>query len=1313
MSAGDPGDARSFVSSGTVPEGSEVAIVDPSAGTSCPADHVGEIWVRGSGVARGYWGQPVASEETFGAILPGAGDGPFLRTGDLGFVREGELFVTGRLKDLIIIRGRNIYPHDIEWTAERSHPALRAGGAAAFAVEVGGQERLAVVIEVERPGKAVKADEIVAAVRRAVAEAHEVDLYAVRLLKPLSLPKTSSGKIQRHACRTAFLDGELDGVGGWTQEVGESPPEARPIVSGVDSPASRTSAEVGGWLARRMATRLGVSPAEVDHRVTFASFGLGSLQAVALAGELETWLGRPLSPTLAYEYPTIEALARHLAGEDAADSGRESRPAESEPIAVIGIGCRFPGARGPSAFWQLLASGTDATRAVPEGRWAPIDGVEMGRIDFRRGGFLDRVDLFDADFFGISPREAVAMDPQQRLLLEVAWEAMEDAGLAVEGLAGSPVGVFVGVSTDDYSRLRRREESGDVYDLTGNASSIAANRLSYAFDFRGPSVAVDTACSSSLVAVEWACRSLRAGESSIALAGGVNLLLEPGVSANFARAGFLAADGRCKTFSAEADGYARGEGAGVVVLKPLSRALADGDPIHAVIRGGAINQDGRTNGLTAPSRQAQESVLRAAYQASGIEPGRADYVEAHGTGTNLGDPIEAHALGSVLAAGRPEGRPCLVGSVKTNIGHLEAAAGIAGLIKVALMLRHRAIPPSLHSAAVNPQIPFETLPIRVARTLDEWPATDGPAFAGISSFGFGGTNAHLVLESAPARVEEGAIDGGGDVLLPLSARSPEALRELARAVRDDLLAGAVDLRDVAYTAARRRDHHDHRLAIVAPSAASAAEALDAFLRGESDPRLVSGRRPPGRRPRLAFVFSGQGGMSWGAGRDILDREPIFRAVFEECDRWLVANAGRSLLGELADGSSALLADPEVAQTHQFALQVALAALYRSWGIEAEAVVGHSLGEIAAAQVAGVIGLHDALRIVSLRGRLMRKAVGHGKTAAVGISIDDARRRIAGRGEDLAIAAINGPSMTTVSGESGAIEELVRSIREEGRFARLLDVDCAFHGPQMDPLLPEMEVGLAGLEPRAGSIPFVSTVFGCKVDSHQLGASYWVRNLRDTVLFSAAIESLGEDSFESILEIGPHPIHRGAIAESLQARGMGATIVPSLRRDGPGRGSLLRSLGMLYAHGGAIAWDRLHTAGRHVHFPSYPWQGKRYWIEEEAEAPAEGHPTPRFALNGHASTNGHGSASTGRNGVHPHGRDAGRRRPGPRSSPLRTPVAARGVIRSLGRPEGRWAAVADGAGSGRPSGRTPGRAGPRATSYRSRSTMQEAPGTPRS
>ncbi|HEV2149633.1 MAG TPA: beta-ketoacyl synthase N-terminal-like domain-containing protein, partial [Longimicrobiaceae bacterium] len=777
----DEGAGRTLVGCGRVVGGQRVVIADPDTGAECPAGKVGEIWVAGPSVAGGYWERPEETERTFRAHLAGTGDGPFLRTGDLGFVHGGELFVAGRAKDVVIVRGRNHYPQDLELTAERAHAAIRPGCGAAFSVEVEGEERLVVAAELERRALGLDPAPVVDAVRRALAEEHELPPYAVVLLKTGAVPKTTSGKIQRRECRDRWLQGTLQAVHAWTE--GAAPAHR----ADAPAPGAPGEDEVRAWLAARVAERASLPAALVDPREPFAVYGLDSAAAVGLSGELEEWLGRTLPPTLLYDHPSIERLARHLAGAEApaaASAARGEGEAPTEPIAIVGIGCRFPGADGPEELWRVLRDGIDAVSEVPAGRWDvealyDPDPKAPGKMSTRWGGFLRSVDGFDAAFFGIAPREAARMDPQQRILLEVAWEALEDAGQDPERLAGSATGVFVGISGSDYGQLQFGDPAlGDAYAGTGGALSIAANRLSYALDLRGPSLAVDTACSSSLVALHLACRSLWSGECAQALAGGVNLLLSPGVTVTFSKAGFMAPDGRCRAFDARASGYVRAEGAGVVVLKPLSRALADGDPVYAVVRGTAVNQDGRSNGLTAPSRQAQEAVLRDAYRRAGVRPGEVQYVEAHGTGTPLGDPIEAAALGAVLGEGRPSGHPCLLGSVKTNLGHLEAAAGIAGVVKVALAMRERTLPASLHFESPNPEIPFDRLPLRVRTETGAWPAEPGAALAGVSSFGFGGTNAHVVLGEAPVRgAEPDAPDG--PVLLPLSARAAAALADLA------------------------------------------------------------------------------------------------------------------------------------------------------------------------------------------------------------------------------------------------------------------------------------------------------------------------------------------------------------------------------------------------------------------------------------------------------------------------------------------------------------------------------------------------------
>ncbi|MEZ0364417.1 beta-ketoacyl synthase N-terminal-like domain-containing protein [Mycobacterium sp. pUA109] len=955
--------AATLIGCGTVQHGVQAVIADPVTRRQCRADEIGEIWVAGASVAQGYLGKPTETEETFSAYLSDTGRGPFLRTGDMGFLRDGELFIAGRLKDLIIIRGANYYPNDLEATAQDSHPALLRGRGAAFAVTSASNtaEQLVVVQEVDRD-RIADVDAVIDGIRTAITERHEIQVHGVVLVEPLRIPTTSSGKIRRRACRQRFLDGALEVFAQWhAPTAGDLPPPAAP--ADVAAPeAERTAEEITAWVVTELGAALGLAPSEIDPTQPFASYGLDSVHAIWLTTALETWLGRKLSPTLAYDYPTIERFARHLAGDThttvAQADGAAPAAASDEPIAIIGLGCRFPGADGPAAFWRLLADGTDAVTATPPHRWA----LDAGRATPRWGGFLDQVDQFDPQFFGISPQEAACMDPQQRLLLEVAWEALEDAGQVPDRLAGSRTGVFIGIATNDYGALRRGGPALlDGY--TGNTLSVAANRISYLCDFRGPSMAIDTACSSSLVAVHQACRSLCDGESTLALAGGVNLVLSPRIDADLDQAGLLAADGRCKTFDARADGFVRGEGAGIVVLKPLSRALADGDPVYAVIRGSAVNQDGRSNGLTAASRAAQEAVVAEAYRRAELPPGAAQYVETHGAGTYLGDLIEAEALGTVLAQGRGPDDQCLIGSVKTNIGHLGAAAGVAGLIKVALALHHRAIPPSLNCAEPNPHLPLDSL--RVAQQLVSWPDHGGRAVAGVSAFGLGGANAHLVVTEAP-QVRVAAVDDQQlkrAELLPLSARSAPALTELAGRYAAALRAGTAPA-ELCHTAGARRGHHDYRLAAVGGSAAELSAALDAHQSGAPHPGLVTGRCRMGQRPGVVFLFSGRGSQWPGMGQRLAAEEPTFAAALAACESALRPHLA-ARRAEPAD-TAWWLNDIGIVGPALFAVQVALAALWRSWGVQPDAVLGHGLGEVAAAHVAGTLSLDDAARVVCAR-----------------------------------------------------------------------------------------------------------------------------------------------------------------------------------------------------------------------------------------------------------------------------------------------------------------------------------------------------------
>jgi len=1009
---------------------------------------------------------------------------------------------------------------------------------------------------------------------------------------------------------------------GGSQNNGASPHYAER--NGQDKKAG--AAAIQAWLVAKLSELLGIGPQEIDVREPFASYGLGSAELVGLSGELAEWLGRQLPAELAYECPTIEALAGHLAEPrdvpQSVDTAGQGGEASVDAIAIIGIGCRFPGAVDAEAFWQLLRDGVDAIREVPAERFDleaffDPDPAAPGKMNTRWGGFIEDVDRFDAYFFGISPREAARMDPQQRLLLEVAAQALEDAGQVRERLMGTPTGVFIGISNNDYGRIQLNDYRRiDAYAGTGNALSIAANRISYVFDFHGPSMAVDTACSSSLVAVHEACSSLRRGESTLALAGGVNLILSPAITINFSKAGAMAPDGRCKTFDARANGYVRGEGAGIVVLKPLTKALADGDPIYAVIRGSAVNQDGRSNGLMAPNPHAQEAVLREAYRLAAVSPGEVQYVEAHGTGTLLGDPIEAKALGAVLSVNREAGRPCAVGSVKTNIGHLEAAAGIAGLIKVALALKHREIPPSLNFEEPNPHIPFDRLPLRVQTTLESWPAAAAAGLAGVSSFGFGGTNAHVVLQEAPASTwitpdaecsseysQSEIRNTNSAYLLSLSACSPEALRAIARLYQDLITASQpAAIHDICYSASMRRSHYDYRLAVTGNSAEQLTESLSAYLRDEARPGLSYAHHSSGQRRKLVFVFPGQGSQWFGMARRLLQQEVGFREAVERCDRAMRPYGDWWLVTELiaSDAVHSRLNEIDVLQPALFAIQVALAALWRSWGIEPDAVVGHSMGEVAAAHVAGALSLEDAARIICRRSGLAKRTIGQGAMAAVALSIEDASQALAGYEDRVSIAASNSYSSTVLSGDPVALEAILEHLRRRDISCRMVKVDFAAHSPQMDPLRADLLHALEGLDPAPASVPIYSTVTGIDGSEVKFDADYWVRNLREPVLFSTAVEQLLEDGHDIFLEISPHPILLSSIQQELNHSGRAGSVLPSLRREEDERTVMRGSLGALYTMGQVVDWSRIYPLGGHcVRLPFYPWQRERYWLEGAA------------------------------------------------------------------------------------------------------------------
>lgn len=1184
---------------------------------------MGEIWVNGPSIAQGYWGQPEQTDQVFRARLHVPDQSLYLRTGDLGFFHQGELYVTGRLKDLIIIRGCNHHPEDIEATVARCHPALQPGCGAAFSVDSADDENLVIVHEVGRSHRRnLPADEIAGAIGRGVLEHHGLHVHDIVLIKPATMPKTSSGKIRRHACRSDYLERRLEVVArlrrDWANRPAPTDGEDRP--SAIPTQSGRTAEQVQAWLVDGVSRHAHLRVQSIDASRSFADYGLDSASSIGLLGELECWLGRRLSPTLLYQYPTIASLGRHLA-DGPECSGRPStslsRGDDADAVAIIGIGCRFPGAEGPEAYLDLLCDGVDAiTRRSSElgdgRRGRESEGTPSGPSAPVWGGFLEQVDQFDAHFFGIPQPEASCIDPQQRLLLEVAWEALEDAAHSPALISGSRTGVFLGISTHDYYHLLlSRGRRLDGYFATGGSNSIAANRLSYQFNLRGPSVAIDTACSSSLVAVHMACESLCGGECDMALAGGVNLILSGELTQALSQAGMMAADGRCKPFDSRADGYVRGEGCGVVVLRRLSDAVRDGDRILALVCGSAVNQDGRTNGLTAPNGLAQQEVVRTALHRAGLNSSHLDYLEAHGTGTYLGDPVEVDALKAVLGENAPDGRracPCILGSVKANIGHLEAAAGIAGLIKVVLMLWHGVIPPHINFNELNPHISLAGAPLHISQKRRHWPRNEARRYAGVSAFGFGGTNAHVILADAPQLAPRDRPLGPTSHLLVLSARNDEALGDLARryaaflAVRSDL-----DLADVCFTASTGRSHFESRLAIVADSTEQLRERVGMAASERQGPASIRGQARRGHRPKIAFLFSGQSPLCPRLVRWLSDAEPVFRRALDRCDEVLRQHLERPLRSVLDPTSnpSPWLRQPAYAQPALFALQFALTELWSSWGVVPDAVMGHSAGEYMAACAAGVFGVEEGLEIIAKRGRLVQDLPEGGSMVALLADLSQVRAAIAAAlpdPEQVSIAALNGPSEVVISGPDREVGLVLNLLCGEGVVGRYLEVTHSFHSPAVAPAAASLEAFLVALTPRSPAIPMVSTLLGRFIDPGEtLDARHWRRHLVEPVRFSSGMQALAERGFDVFVEIGPG---RTLLNLGRRSLGDGDALIwaASLEGDQDGWPALLDAVGKLFVRGAELDWRNFRTglAPGRVALPTYPFQRRRYWVGTKSD-----------------------------------------------------------------------------------------------------------------
>lgn len=1171
-----------FISCGPPALDTVVKIVDAQSCIECAPNKIGEIWVQSQSVSSGYWKRPEENTRTFGAYLAqGENNQPFMRSGDLGFIHQGDVFITGRIKDLIIVGGENYYPQDAEWAIEHAHPAFKPSCCAVFSVQRGGEEKVVVVQELIRHFNQYSFDDMVESIRRSVGTSFELPVEAIVLIKPGTTSKTSSGKIQRAASKAAFLEGTLHALHSWDRA---SVLPEQPEIS-TASPLNTMQ----GYLIARIAEITSVANKSIDLKRPFADYGLHSIDAMQISEELTARFGLTISPTAFYDHPSIELLVAHL---QQLNSGKQTNAshdtahtqiADNTPV-IVGLACRFPGASEASAYWQLLQEGTNAISAR-----TTRDGC------LRYGGFLDNIDAFDNAFFSITPREAACLDPQQRIALETTWHALEDAGILPDALRGSQTGVFFGASSFDYGVLQLTEGQADAYTCQGSVLAVLANRISYQMDLCGPSFVVDTACSSALTALHLGARSLRDGESDVALVGAVHFLLAEHWDVALKKAGMLAKDGQCKTFDAAADGYVRGEGCGVVVMKRYADAIKDGNRIYGCVLGTGINQDGRSNGLTAPNGNAQEGLMRRTLKHAGVNPKDVSYVEAHGTGTPLGDPIECGSLARVMAE---RTSPCVIGSVKANIGHLEAASGMAGLIKVLLALRHNSIPQQINMQHLNPLIDLgQTLSIPSANT--PWARLeDARRFAVVSAFGFSGTNACAVIADAPVQAP---TEHSLPPIQPfvMSARDDAALARLAGKYADYFAHKTdAEMPQVLFAAACQRTGQARKFATVYASRDELIKRLQALNSAE----IVDKDRSGGQiRPtKIAFVFSGQGIPLQGAGRACFNYSPVFRDALQRCDAILEPILQQTLATILyAEETNPQFKRPALAQPIQFALQYALTQMFKSFGVIPDVVLGHSLGEYAALVTAGAVQLNDALRLVIARGQLCEQLASPGSMAAIFADEITVTTAIKNSAIAVDLAAINGQHHCVVAGSADAVSAFCDYVAEEfSADFRKLPIERAYHSALIEPVVAPFTELANECVFTAPSTQFISNVSGQLWPQQQpLTATYLASHLRQPVRFADSLDALAAEQVTLAIEIGSKPV-LCSIGQAYLDR-KGPRWMPALKHGGDDWAAFINCLTEVFCAGRAVDWQPLYLGSQFptVELPTYPFEtSTRHWFQ---------------------------------------------------------------------------------------------------------------------